>query len=153
MSYLPSAALIRQRVATAVGAALPDVRESVFHPKLIGYDGGGNIGTFYSVEVPTSEFTDPRSRIVTRTAANQSSRVTTAVVIRYLHRLKADTAKASYDEAIGVEYSILSAFSEIVYTKTNSLQPRTIEREVVADGSWLLITVQASITHDLGGDS
>lgn len=152
MSSLPGVHLIRQRVATAVAAALPEVRESVFHPKLIGYDGGGTVGAFFSVEVPSTRVVDPRNRIVTRFSGAQSTRVETTVVIRYLHRLKTDTAKASYDDAIQVEFTILSALSNIDLTKTNALEPASMDREVVADGSWVLITITGTMTHNIGDD-
>ena len=152
MSDLPGVHIIRQRVATAVAAALPNVRESVFHPKLIGYDGAGIVGAFFSVEVPSTRITDPRNRVVTRRQGDMSVRVETAVLIRYLHRLKADTPKASYDDAIQAELTILSALANIDFSRTNVLVPGGMDREVVADGSWVLITISGTIAHGLGGD-
>ncbi len=151
MTALPGVEVIRQRVATAVAAALPGVRESVFHPKLIGYDGGGIVGAFFAVEVPSTRVVDPRSRVTTR-SVTPAVRVLTTVVIRYLHRLKTETARASYDEAIVTELAILASLGDVDYSQTNALQAESVDREVIADGSWVLITITGTISHGIGGD-
>jgi len=144
----PGVSEIRRRIAAAVGDALDPVRESVFHPKLIGFDGGGIAGAFYSVEALQTVPADPRNRVTTRTGpAGGGVYARSTFAIRYLHRIKADAQVASYDAALDVELALLTSIAAVDYSGTGSLDVQSIDREVLADGAWVLITLVGRVAH------
>lgn len=143
---------IRQAIATAIASTLgPEIRESVYAPSLIGRDGTGAQGEFFSVDVPRTDLSvDARQRVSNPDGTGFGA--VSEVVVRYLRRQRPDAAVADYDATLDEEAQLLYAIQQVTDwsgIKSTPFVCSELSREIFGEGStaWLLVTVRGSVRH------
>lgn len=153
MSDVASCKDLRGKIRTAF-EALDGVRESVYWPGVIGRDGSGEQGIFWSVETGFTEFVSPRNvRAGAPVATEDAIPCRTDLTIRLWFRYQLDDISSSYDYFLELERFVLVCIASADWTGTSGPKIGGVRREVVADGSWHLVTIPVEVHHAYEGST
>lgn len=144
MSVLEVAA-VRQRVAAAVEALVSPAawRESRLNFEMFPGDPRPDAHLSFAIAVPQTdlgELEGSRRRLAVGAAAE------TRLVVRWLYVVKAETAVASTDAALGAESTLTKALLAMSHTDLH-LSVTGHRRRFVGDGTWLLTETAVTILH------
>jgi hypothetical protein len=72
--------------------------------------------------------------------------VTTTVVVRWMYRVRADSAVADYDAMLAAEQVLIVALAGVAMTDLH-LRPVAMRRTTIGDGTWSVNDVTLSAVH------
>lgn len=107
----------------------------------------------FAVGFPQTSFVDPqessRTRRATQSAAGGQvgARVQTRVIVRWLHRCRADAMRADLDAAHDAEALLVAALCDDLTLTSVHLRIDSLSRRLVGDGTYLLCEVEAEAEY------
>jgi len=145
MSNPITCAQLRSRIATAISTNVPELHESVYLTETL-LDGKGSTGEFFMVETGSTNFgLDPKGRL--KTMDTQGPRVSTSVRVRLFLRIRPDAQSTDVDSALETERTVLDAISVTDWTGSMPMVLSGVDREFIADGTFLQITITGEVHH------
>lgn len=151
-SGIPRLDEIQERVLQVLDAALPTSagwRRTVFTPDILGRDGGPGGGRLFGVELGETVISKA-VRVRRGTAyAGQPLQAETKLMVRWLLVMAADGLAGSYALGLQAEHRVVGALLNGTMTTTgmHEIAITSMRRDMAGDGSFLLGTISASISH------
>ena len=132
---------IRQRLATSLLSALgSDWRESPIYSLSLAHNGAQGKNLFI-IEVPKTTIVDPRQN------RSGGTYVTTDLSLRLLQVISGNAQVASYDSAIAVEATAISAIYSMNLSGLSQPKVTSISRQFVPGSSYLQTEIVLSVNH------
>ena len=148
MSVLATSA-VRSRVATAIGL-LAGWRQSRYAPPIFGMDTGGAGGRLhhsFSVEAQGC-FASP-APVSQRQRLGDGVRVSTSIVVRFAHRLRADNQVSDYDSGLDAVETIITTVMGISQANLHIVLDRVQPPGIAPAGDYFLAELRFTAEHRL----
>ena len=133
---------IRARVAARIGL-LSGYKQSRWVLDLFGTDSNHVMHHAFAVGLGST-----RAQGAARSRRHGGTLVTTQVIIKWAHRIRADAQVADYDAALQSEQDVIESMQGVALTDIISLELNSItQRQVAPSGDWFLSSVLYDVQH------